>query len=348
MVPAIESNSRSELLSTIKGLQSYSVEMNQRATRRSVLFSRMHSKHQRLARSVGYVDRLHAVDKCMKTNIAISSEVAKLAVVKFNVTATEMKLMSGTSIKAAPTSRVIELLKHFLRDWSEQGSVERTVTFSPILDRLKSEFGDSVIGKKVLVPGAGVGRLAYDISELGFSTTANEFSYLMHLGMYYVLDLEKDSRVFYPSLHSFSYQRSETDQMRVISFPDVTPKWSQKNGAEARLTIDYADFMKYSDAHSYDAIATLFFIDTAANMLSYIEKIHELLKPNGLWINCGPLKYGSAPNVEFTTEEIMKILPRMGFQLEDHWTTKAEYVAESESLWQGIYGIEGWVARRQS
>jgi len=31
----------------------------------------------------------------------------------------------------------------------------------------------------ILVPGAGLGRLAYDITKLGFSTQGNEFSFYM-------------------------------------------------------------------------------------------------------------------------------------------------------------------------
>ena len=39
----------------------------------------------------------------------------------------------------------------------------------------------------------------------------------------------------------------------------------------------------------WDAIVTCFFIDTARNCLQYLELIERLLKPGGVWINCGPL-----------------------------------------------------------
>lgn len=32
---------------------------------------------------------------------------------------------------------------------------------------------------------------------------------------------------------------------------------------------------------------TCFFIDTARNIVHYLETIHGLLKPGGLWINLG-------------------------------------------------------------
>lgn len=32
---------------------------------------------------------------------------------------------------------------------------------------------------------------------------------------------------------------------------------------------------------------TCFFLDTARNVVEYLETIYGLLKPGGLWINCG-------------------------------------------------------------
>lgn len=36
---------------------------------------------------------------------------------------------------------------------------------------------------------------------------------------------------------------------------------------------------------------TCFFIDTANNILDYIDTIYDILKVNGCWINFGPLEY---------------------------------------------------------
>jgi len=37
----------------------------------------------------------------------------------------------------------------------------------------------------------------------------------------------------------------------------------------------------------WDCVATVFFIDTAHNIVAYIETIWKILKPNGYWINLG-------------------------------------------------------------
>ena len=44
-------------------------------------------------------------------------------------------------------------------------------------------------------------------------------------------------------------------------------------------------------AGEWDAVLTCFFIDTAQNIVSYIETIAILLREGGVWINLGPLLY---------------------------------------------------------
>jgi carnosine N-methyltransferase len=49
---------------------------------------------------------------------------------------------------------------------------------------------------------------------------------------------------------------------------------------------------------TFDAVVTVYFIDTAPNLIRYIETIRNVLKPGGLWINVGPLLWhfdGRAP-----------------------------------------------------
>jgi len=68
-------------------------------------------------------------------------------------------------------AKVREALKHFVRDWSDEGRRERSQAFGMVLDalkRLETEVGGRR-KKRVLVPGAGLGRLAWEISQLGSS-----------------------------------------------------------------------------------------------------------------------------------------------------------------------------------
>lgn len=40
-------------------------------------------------------------------------------------------------------------------------------------------------------------------------------------------------------------------------------------------------------AEAWDAVVTCFFLDTAANALQYVETIHRILRPGGVWVNMG-------------------------------------------------------------
>ncbi len=40
---------------------------------------------------------------------------------------------------------------------------------------------------------------------------------------------------------------------------------------------------------SFDAVATVFFLDTAPNVIRYIEAIKNCLRPGGILVNMGPL-----------------------------------------------------------
>lgn len=55
-------------------------------------------------------------------------------------------------------------------------------------------------------------------------------------------------------------------------------------GVEA-LKLIYVYFAFYAD--TWDCIATCFFIDTAHNVIDYIDTIWKILKPGGIWINVG-------------------------------------------------------------
>lgn len=65
--------------------------------------------------------------------------------------------------------RVSELLKHFVRDWSDEGKEERDALFVPVLSALERYFPerDRREGVRVMAPGAGLARLPYEVAMLG-------------------------------------------------------------------------------------------------------------------------------------------------------------------------------------
>ena len=88
--------------------------------------------------------------------------------------------------------KIQSTLKQFVRDWSDTGKEERDASYSPILKELDhlhpTEEGKTRSDIKILVPGAGLGRLAWDIAKKGFECQGNEFSLYMLFGSNFVLN----------------------------------------------------------------------------------------------------------------------------------------------------------------
>jgi carnosine N-methyltransferase len=74
-----------------------------------------------------------------------------------------------------------------------------------------------------------------------------------------------------------------------------------------RMSMCAGDFcLVYGDPKrrgSFDSVLTVFFIDTAPNIVRYIEAIHNCLKKDGIWINNGPLLWHGEDRKIATTHD---------------------------------------------
>lgn len=71
----------------------------------------------------------------------------------------------------------------------------------------------------------------------------------------------------------------------------------------------------------WDAVVTCFFIDTAHNIVEYLQTIYAILKKGGIWVNIGPLLYHYADmpdemSIELTWEEVREVATKIGFTIE--------------------------------
>lgn len=64
-------------------------------------------------------------------------------------------------------------------------------------------------------------------------------------------------------------------------------------------------------------MVTCFFIDTAHNIVQYLETLWTVLRPGGLWVNIGPLLYHYADSEEDSIElpwDMVKVVAaKVGF-----------------------------------
>ncbi|XP_018114341.1 carnosine N-methyltransferase isoform X1 [Xenopus laevis] len=246
-------------------------------------------------------------------------------------------------------------IKQFVRDWSEDGKAERDACYQPIVDEILKHFpkdnGD-VSNINILVPGAGLGRLAWEIAKHGYSCQGNEWSFFMLFSSNFVLNRcsETDAFKLYPWIHQFSNNRKSSDQIRPAYFPDVDP---HDLPPSANFSMTAGDFEEiYTDKCSWDCIATCFFIDTAHNVLDYIDTIWKILKPGGIWINLGPLLYhfenmANELSIALSYEDIKNVALQYGFHIEfEKESVSTTYTVNSLSMMKFFYDCIFFVARK--
>jgi carnosine N-methyltransferase len=176
------------------------------------------------------------------------------------------------------------------------------------------------------IPGSGLSRLAYNLAAAGFTVEATDVSYIQLLATNFILSRTNDGNgrcventtvadmnteaaqsnfQVYPFATQFSNHEKMDDQFAHYQIPDEypakyfgeSPVLDIESGLLTfktnRLTLSAKDFNKdFDDASSigaYDAVATIFFVDTAKNFMEYARVVQRLLKSGGIWINVGPL-----------------------------------------------------------
>ena len=260
-------------------------------------------------------------------------------------------LMEPLTVEVKDIIKMRSTLRLFIRDWAIEGIDERNSTYKPILEELKQFFSkrpkkDFEEGINVLVPGAGLGRLMYEIAKLGFKSQGNEFSYYMLLCSNYIFNntTKKEEFILQPLIHSFSNIFNEETPFKKISIPDENLGEELSKTDTGEMSMVAGEFCRvYRDKiNFFDSIVTCYFIDTANNIIEYIETIHNILKVGGLWINFGPLLYHYTENeeevsIELSWEEIKHIIIGFGFEFKKIEIVKTTYSSNKDSMTQRIY-----------
>lgn len=117
--------------------------------------------------------------------------------------------------------KVQSVFKQLMRDWSALGATERFQCYQPIIDEINFQFPEDKFDRSninILVPGAGLGRLAFEIATRGFACQGNEFNLFMLIVSYYVLNHCKkvDEYTIYPWIHQYCNNLRAEHQMTSV------------------------------------------------------------------------------------------------------------------------------------
>ncbi|KAF2624475.1 N2227-domain-containing protein [Macroventuria anomochaeta] len=328
---------------------------------RSMYGNVVKAQKKTLEKAVNYKKKLNDIEELIYENEILCKAIVSNAMSFYGISQSDLDSHIAEAKKAGRLADRIspsQTLKHFVRDWADEGSKERDDAFPCILSTLTSlkENSSADMPLKILLPGSGVGRLGTEVASLGsFEVTLNEWSMYMNIGYRYITSLNPSSPLtMHPFIDGLSHHATTNDLLRQITAPNVSP-----NLNVLLIEGDFTTAFNGQGEH-FDIIVTHFFIDTARNPMSYFDTIHKLLKPGGKWMNLGPLLYGTGPFVQLSLDEVVAVVEEMGFEFEDignecgaltfpdkkvRWT-EAEYGFNGKALTKNAYKAQVWVARK--
>ncbi|KAK3070864.1 hypothetical protein LTR53_009697 [Teratosphaeriaceae sp. CCFEE 6253] len=341
-----------------------------------------------------------AVDQAIAANADIAEAILASGLEMYR------EHIDGDAWKGAANPRDVDkarsTIRQLYRDWSREGLPERHASHSPIFSALAAHLPACPVRERdrfrILLPGAGLGRLVFDLGEAGYTVEGNELSYHQLIAANYMFSstLSKGHHRLYPWALAFNNHLSRASQLQSVEIPDVLPRPAaatevneklRQVPCHARTSMVAGDFCevykKPEQQDKFDAVATCFFIDTAPSVISYTETIKHCLKPDGLWINIGPLLWHHEPapttaekerqssrqgspaasrrarpdastvptgSFELSDDEVVALVQRLGFQMVEHRQMPAGatgYIQDPASMLQNVYRPSFWVARKR-
>ena len=335
------------------------------------------------------------VDDAIDSNADIAEAILQAGLAMYGIDPDDHSWQGTATPRDLDKAR--STIRQLYRDWSEEGHKEIETVLSNMQRLLKQhlpELPTSQLHKyRVLVPGAGLGRTVFDLTAEGYSVEGNEISYHQLIASNYMLNgTEKAGQhTLYPFALGFSNHTNRANQLRSFGIPDVHLEGyleerqkiikSELSFAE-RMSMSAGDFCVLYRQPEYQghfaAVATCFFIDTAPNVINYIETIKHCLAPSGIWINGGPLLWhfestptpaekekdeghlktndasenrgiGDPGSFELSNDEVIALVQRCGFEIvshEERTAAAAGYIMDERSMLTHQYHPCFWVARK--
>ena len=310
---------------------------------------------QRFKADVG--NRLHQKAEMARSRISLNQKFLS-DVVKGTTIGEQMGMMSAQNTHTRANIDITKpryVLKNVYRDWSVDGQEERRESYGRIIGELKKvlEPNDGNGNRaRVLVPGAGLGRLVVDTCLAGYKCEGCEWSYYMLLISDFILNRStREGHTIFPWVLETCNIVNSVDQFKPIQVPDFDCSNLSNLVPFDAMSMSAGDFIEvYSTKDmqgQFDAVLTSFFIDTAQNIAEYIEVLRHCLRPGGFWINLGPLLYhwvDSATympkeelSVELSLDDVIEIVASYGFSCQMNKQVESHFVSNKHSMARSIY-----------
>ena len=334
------------------------------------------------------LENLGRADDAIDTNADIAEAIMDLGLQAFGIPATPAKnspLYWHNTAKANDVAKAHSTIRQFYRDWSAEGAIERELITKTVLEDLATYLPPSP-RRSILIPGAGLGRLILDLTLNGYLTTGNEISYHQLLASNWILNHTAHAEQYslHPFATTFTNLFTRQQQLKQVQIPDIHPataiaERTQTGQSVGEMNMHAGDFAttytSASQTSAFSAVVSVFFIDTAPNLLKYISAVQNCLIEGGVWINIGPLLWhfdeksvkepdedkhrngrmedqgiAEPGSFELTDEETVLLLRQMGFEVLKHEILGSGrgmgYIQDPASMLQNLYRCSHWIVRK--
>jgi hypothetical protein len=221
------------------------------------------------------------------------------------------------------------------RDWS-WGDEENQAA----VNELRALLGGSLNGLgRVLVQGAGAGRLAYDLHSLSDATltVATDFNPLL----------------LFAARELFAGRAVELCEFpiapRSIEDHAVLRRLMAPAPARPGLELVAADALQppFADG-AFDTVVTPWFVDIIGEPFARVAaRVNLALKPGGRWINYGSLAFSRAAHAErLSLEEVSALMPKAGFAGFETREAPIPYMRSPASRHARVENTISWVANK--
>ena len=356
-----EEEERKAMQNILRAFRTYAVEGELDVLRWERSFNKLSSQHGKI---LGHLPgKYQTIRECLRRNQAFLDLIVSTVGLPIppapapphssSSSSSAQEGSTGTQrVSAMDVEKVRYVLRDLVREWSAEGSIERSQSFDKITKLLSECFPREKIDPKnrprVLIPGCGLGRLVLEVAGRGFQVEGNEFSYYMLFTSAFMMNYatKKDQWRIYPwSLTSCNNIKDE-DQQRPVTIPDVySDSFDIEPNQMSICAGDFTDvYSRPEHKEKWDCVITSWFMDTSRNPIDYIEVISHCLKKGGVWINLGPLLWHWADShtylgeeemsLELSMQDIDKISTLYGFDIKMQEMVKCNYATNIKSMMQ--------------
>jgi len=199
------------------------------------------------------------------------------------------------------------------RDWCWSPGAEAEIAkIANTIRDVVTDFADDV--DRVLVPGAGAGRFACELATTYDSCLA--FDYCVYMAQIFYDIVAQDVTLYKVNLRSNVTKTEDVvveDTLSLDAPGDDRIRAALEQGRLSYFITNALDLPFPGNALS--AIACVYFIDIVP-LKTHLNEIRRTLKPGGLFINIGPLRYmrGDTANM-LSGEEILDLFRNSGFDI---------------------------------